>query len=116
MPSINKSKMHYSFAIKGKEVASKVNFMIFTVIKIISKTQATMYQERCSSNDSIIYISASHFFHAVQILNIKELHFTQDAFHLFSLSAIKIVSGYSKGINLKGLRSRCLNVEVGHSV
>ena len=67
------------------------------------------------------------FFHAVQILNIKKPHFKQNAFRLFSLmtfstvhrsilSAIKIVSANSKGINLKGLHSRCLRVDRSHSI
>ena len=74
-----------------------------------------------------IYISDKSFFYAVQILNIKKPHFKKDAFRLFSLktfstvhrsilSAIKIVSANSKGINLKGLHSRCLSVEGGHSI
>ena len=73
-----------------------------------------------------IYISisilTSHLFHAIQILNIKKPHFKEDGFCLFSLktfstvhcsvlSAIKIVSENSKGINLKRLQSRCLSVE-----
>ena len=55
-----------------------------------------------------------------EILNIKKPHFYQDAVCLFSyqifsilhfsiLSAIEIVSANSKGINLKGLHSRCLS-------
>ena len=57
----------------------------------------------------------------------KKPHFKQDAFRLFSLktvsivhrsilSAVKIVSANSKGINLKGLHSRCLSTEGGHSI
>ena len=59
---------------------------------------------------------------AVQILHIKKPHFKHDAFRIFSLkffltvhcsilSAIKIVIANFKGINLKGLHSRCSSVE-----
>lgn len=71
----------------------------------------------------IIHISTSDFFLlAVQILHIKKPHFKHDAFRIFSLkffltvhcsilSAIKIVIANFKGINLKGLHSRCSSVE-----
>ena len=39
--------MRYSLSIKGKEAVSKVNSVIFTVNKNISKKRATTYQERC---------------------------------------------------------------------
>ena len=39
--------MYYLLSIKGKEVVSKVNFVIFTVSKNISKNHVAMYQERC---------------------------------------------------------------------
>ena len=92
------------------------NIFVFTT-HIIQKVSKCIY----------IYISASHFFHAVQILNINKPHFKPDAFRLFSLktfstvhcwilSAIKIVSANSKGFNLKGLNSRCLHVEGSHSI
>ena len=116
--------MRYSLSIKDKVVVCKVNFVIFTVNKNIQKP--CIRNDVCS-NDVIIYISTSHFFHAVQILNIKKPHFKQDAFRLFSLktfsivhrsilSAIKIVSANSKGVNLKGLHSRCLRVEGSYSI
>ena len=76
--------MRYSLSIKGKEVVSKVNFVIFTGNKNISKNRVATYQERCMHNDAIIYISTSHFLHAVQMLNIKKPHFKQDTFR-FSL-------------------------------
>ena len=47
IPNIKKPKMHYSLSRKGKEVVSKVNFVIFTVSKIISKNRVATHQERC---------------------------------------------------------------------
>ena len=72
-------------------------------------------------------ISYYQIFHAVQIINIKKPYFKQDAFRFFSLktfstvhrsilSAIKIITANSKGINLKGFHSRYLSVEEGHSI
>ena len=66
-------------------------------------------------------MSTSHFFHAVQVLNIKKPYFKQDGSRLFSLktfsivprsilSAIKTVIAYSKRISLKGLHGRCLTI------
>ena len=37
--------MCYSLSIKRKEVVSKVNFVIFTVNKNISKNRVAMYQK-----------------------------------------------------------------------
>ena len=39
--------MRYLLSIKGKEVVSKVNFVIFTVNKTISKNRVATYQEQC---------------------------------------------------------------------
>ena len=39
--------MRYSLYIKDKEVINKVNFVIFTVNKNISKNRVATYQERC---------------------------------------------------------------------
>ena len=39
--------MRYSLSIKRKEVVSKVNFVIFTVNKNISKNRVATYQKRC---------------------------------------------------------------------
>ena len=39
--------MRYSLSIKAKEVVSKVNFVILTVNKNISKNRLAIYQERC---------------------------------------------------------------------
>ena len=119
--------MRSSLSRKGKKVVGKVNFVIFTVNKTYIKTVRLRIRKHGCSNDTTTYISTSHFFHAVQILNIKKPHFKQDAFRLFSsktvsivhrsiLSAVKIVSANSKGINLKGLHSMCLSAEGGHSI
>ena len=39
--------MRYWLSTKSKEVVSKVNFVIFTVNKTISKNRVTMYQKQC---------------------------------------------------------------------
>ena len=39
--------MRYSLSIKGKEVVSKVNFVIFTANKTISKNRVATYKEQC---------------------------------------------------------------------
>ena len=43
MPNINKEKMRYSLSTKGKEVASKVNFVIFNDNKNICKNRVATY-------------------------------------------------------------------------
>ena len=102
--------MRYSVSRKAKKVASKVNVVIFTINKNVSKPVQLRIRNDVCSNDAIVYISTSHFFHLVQILNIKKPHFKKDAFRFFSLktfsnahrsilSAIKIVSADSKEIN-----------------